>query len=172
MSWIAPVLSIVGLGMQALGQQQAGEAAQDAGNYNAQIAEQNATLTRDRTATEERRYRAGTRRQMGSIQSAYAASGVTMEGSAMDVVLDSALTAERDALAIRHSGEIEAAQFESEAELQRLYGAQAAAGGRMGAAATLLGGAGRLAGRYGPRPPSRGNIPTAAATGGTAGAGL
>jgi hypothetical protein len=141
---VAAGLQLVGMGMQYNAQQQAARAQRAAGEYNGQILEQNATLVEDRTQREERRFRTATRRQMGAIDAAYAASGVQQTGSVVDVVMDSAVTAERDALEIRHAGELEAFGLRNRAEISRLYGSQEAAATQTASTATLLSGTGNV----------------------------
>ena len=53
-------------------------------------------------------------------ESSYAASGVSMEGSALDVLEFSAANAELDALTIRYESEMEARSYRKEADLERM----------------------------------------------------
>lgn len=135
MGAIGPVLQAVGIGLtlssgakDAAAREEAGRVAQAAGEYNAMVSEQNAVLAQDRAAKEETRYRISAKRQLGAIDAAYAASGVSRTGSATDVILDSAMTAERDALEIRQGGRWEAFGYRTQAEISRRYGGEAAQG--------------------------------------------
>jgi hypothetical protein len=62
-----------------------------------------------------------------------------MEGSAMDVLEDSAATAELDAQTIKTMGERQAWAFRSDATHSRFQGEAAMRGAQLGAAGTLLG---------------------------------
>ena len=131
---LGTVLGIAG----ALGK---GNAARAAGDYNAQIAEQNAILARQQSAEEERRFRIDASKRMGAMQAAYSASGVTLEGSPMDVLEESFYTAEMDALTIRQGGRASAAAYKSEAQLSHMQGRAGQQAGYTSAAAELLRGA-------------------------------
>lgn len=126
--------------MSAYGQKQAGDAALMAGEFNANNLERNAVLARQQAAEEERRLRVMARKSIGEMRANFGASGVTMEGSALDVLQESAAMAELDALTIRHRGDAQAAQMRNEAISERYRGASAQAGSRWSAAGTLLSG--------------------------------
>lgn len=134
-------MSIVGGLMQAQGQIQAGDAAGDAYDFNANVSEQNAQQAIKLSAQDERRQRIHGRKAVGDMRSAYGASGVTIEGSPSDVLAESMASAELDALNIRYAGESKAANFRNEASIARFNGANARSSARMGAAATIIGSA-------------------------------
>lgn len=124
--------------LQAYGQYQEGIAGRQAGEYNAQMAEQNATLSIQQAAEEERKLRVQNRKQIGDMRASYAASGVMFEGSPLDVLEENAATAELDALQIRHGGQVKAIGYRNDAIMSRFAGDNAYRAGRIGAAATLL----------------------------------
>jgi len=136
-----PYLAAGGAGISALGAVQQGNIAKATSDYNAQLAEQNAVLAESQDVEEERRFRVSTTKQLGSMRAAYAKSGVTLEGSPMAVLADSAYTAELDALTIREGGQARKAAYESEAQLTRLQGEQQQTASYYSAASELLGGA-------------------------------
>lgn len=111
-------------GLQAATQLYQGNAAAAMGEYNATVARQEA-----RYAEATSRDRA--RRILGAGRAAVGASGVQLEGSPLDVLAQSAAEAEMDALAIRRSGQAQAAAY-------RYQGRQAQLAGYFGAAGTAL----------------------------------
>lgn len=138
MSFGGPLMQVAGGITQAYGQVQAGEAAGKAYEFNAAQAEQNSAQAKLIAAQEERQVRINARRQIGSMVADYGASGVTMEGSPMAVIAESAANAELDALNIRYGGESKARNFKNEATVLRYQGGQARSAGYLGAAATLM----------------------------------
>jgi hypothetical protein len=124
--------------LEASGHAAEGEARAAAAEYNAKSAEQNAKLSVAQAREEERRLRVMSRKQLGDMRANYAASGVQMEGSPLDVLEESAATAELDALTVRHGGQVKAAQARSEASLQRFQGEYAKAAGYLKATTTLI----------------------------------
>jgi hypothetical protein len=137
---MAAAAAMIGGGViGAYGQLQQGQAARQAGEYNAKMAEQNAKFTLEQAAADENQLRAQVRRQLGQSRASIGASGVTMEGSPSEVIEDSAAQAEMDALKIRRQGDMKAWNFRNEAKLQRFQGQQAQTGANYGAVGTLLG---------------------------------
>lgn len=130
--------------MSAAGSIQQGNSAKAAAEYNARVAENNAITARQQAAAQEEQHRRLARRQLGQMRAAYGASGVTMEGSPLDILAQSAKDAELDALNIRYGGELKAQGLESEAVLERYRGKSAQRAGYMGAATGLLSGASKI----------------------------
>lgn len=124
--------------LSAYGQLLEGYAEESAQNANAQIAEENAQLSLEKAVEDERRLRVLGNKSLADIRTGYAASGITMEGSPLEVLRDSAANVERDALTIRHVGENTARAYRNEAELSRVSGRSARRLGEFGAAATTL----------------------------------
>jgi hypothetical protein len=119
------------------------------GKYNAEIDRQNAQLAIMQSREDERKQRVYGRKALGDIRSGYAASGITMEGSAMDILEESAANAELDALSIRHGGYAKATAYRSQAQMAEYQGAEAMRAGRTKAAATILSTAGKAYGSTG-----------------------
>jgi hypothetical protein len=136
-----PYIAAVGTAVSAVGAVAQGQAAKNASEYNARLAERDALLARKKSEEEERRYRLQSQKQKGAMRAAYARAGVTMEGSPMDVLAESAYTAELDALTIRAGGRAQSASLESQARIARLQGRSQLAGSYASAASELLGGA-------------------------------
>lgn len=172
-------LMIGGLALQGVQQWRAGSAAKQAGiaqreaaeseaelsEFNAHVAQAQATDAIQRGAEDESRYRSGVRDLIGSQRTGIAASGINVGyGSAVDVQADAAFLGELDALTIRNNAAreawgytVQATDLRKRAEITRKAGAYAEATGReqqkaarVGAATTLVAGAGSLlAQKYG-----------------------
>lgn len=127
----ASVVSAAGSVIEGIGSQRAA-------NYNARIADQNAQIAGMQAASEEGRQRNEAARLAGEQRAAYGASGVTMEGSPMTAMRDSAVQAEMDALSIRYQGAMKSRAYREEAAQQRYAGRQARFAGFVGAATKLL----------------------------------
>lgn len=172
-------LMLGGLALQGVQQWRAGSAAKNAGiatreaaeseaqlsDFNASVADAQAVDAVQRGQEEESRYRTGVRDLIGSQRAGFAASGVDVGyGSTVDVQADAAFLGELDALTIRNNAareawgfNVQATDLRKRAEIARKTGAYAEATGReqqkaarIGAATTLVAGAGSLlAQRYG-----------------------
>ena len=93
--------------------------------YNAKVARMNAEIARQQgiAAVEAQQRQAA--RAMGSMRAAYGASGVQMEGSPVDVLVDSARNAELDRLTVQYNYALKAVGYEAESKLD-LLGAKSA----------------------------------------------
>ena len=133
MTGIETALLVAGTAMSAIGQIQQGRAAQQASNYNAAVARNNAIGSRQAAAENEKRERRLGLKRMGAMRA---------RGASMDLLEDSAMEEELSALSIRHHGELQALGLEASANLEEARGRAAMQAGRVGAATSvLLGGA-------------------------------
>lgn len=135
------ILFAAGTGMQVLGGLQQGNAAKGAADYNATLGKANAEITRKQALEDERRFRVGSRQRLGSARASIGASGVTLDGSALETLEQNARMMEEDAITIRTTGNMKALGYQADAKLQSFYGDQAQKASYYGAAAALLGGA-------------------------------
>ncbi|CCG40162.1 virion core protein, T7 gp14 family [Magnetospirillum molischianum] len=156
----ALALSAIGTGMSVYGQIQQGEQQKKMADYQAAVGEQNAKIS-DRAAQDaeergrvaEQQQRLKTSQTIGTQRSALASSGVQVDsGSALDVVSDSSMLGEMDALTVRQNAEREAYQYKVQAYSSRtqsgmstLAGKNAASNAAWGAGSTLIGGLGSVA---------------------------
>ena len=114
-AWKIPLAigaTLVGSVMQAQGQKKQYEA-------EARSAEYNAAVTRQEANAEEARRRRESQRQLGAIKAGRAKSGVTMEGTPLLVLEESAELAEIDALSAQWSGQASAKLDEQRARSAR-----------------------------------------------------
>jgi hypothetical protein len=155
--------SVIGTGVAAMGAMQQGKAAQAQANYQAAVARNNKIIA-DRQAEdaikrgsrEEASYRRQVSQLAGRQRATLAANGVVVDqGSAGDILADTAEYGELDALTIRSNAEREAygyrvqgQNFESDARLYTATGANARSAGNFGALSNLISGAGSVAQKW------------------------
>lgn len=153
----APAMLIGGTVVQALGEKQAADAQaaqirsqQQAAMYNSSLAQQNARVERQQAGAREEAQRRRAGQVLGEQRAAFAQAGTGMGGSAADVMAQSLINAELDALTLRYEGEmrargqeITATQEMAEAAALDVAAANTKKQGRMRALGTILGGTGR-----------------------------
>lgn len=155
--------TVAGGALTAYGQIQQGKSAQAEANYKAAVQRNNAIranyLAEDaisRGKEEERQERLRGRLLIGQMRAVLGGSGqVVDEGSAGDLVVDQAEANEMNALTVRNNAAREAQEFriaasnsETEASLLRFSGANARSNSQGAAFGTVLGTAGRVAGKW------------------------
>lgn len=145
-----------GAAVSAVGQVKAGNAARRLGDFNAQVAELQATDALARGQAEESQFRQSVRGLIGQQRTGFAGQNVDVgSGSAADVQADAAFLGELDALTIRNNAAREAWGYRVDAQNARLGGQMQQSAARWGAAGTILGASGSiLMQRYGWRPPN------------------
>lgn len=109
---MAPILKVAGILMN--GQSQA-----SADKYNASIAEQNSTGALEQAQASAIIQQETAKRQIGATVAAYGASGIAMEGTPLDVLANSASVAERDRQTVLYKGQLQAAGYQDQAQLDR-----------------------------------------------------
>jgi len=144
---------IAGTALNAAGQIRAGRQAKQIGEFNAQVAEEQAVDALRRGAEEVNVFRRTLRSTIGRQRAGYAGAGVDVHtGSAAQVRLDAERLAMSDMLRIRRNAEREAHGYRIDAQNARLGAGQASSAARYGAASTIIGGSSLLLTRiYGPR---------------------
>jgi hypothetical protein len=135
---MAEVAMIASGGLKSFGILQEGYHNAAASDYNSNLAGQNAVQARAQSLEEERRQRVISRKQLGDMRANYAASGVTLEGSPLDVLEESAASAEMDALTIRRGGEIREMAYLNEAKFERYKARYQRSSAQLGAASQLI----------------------------------
>lgn len=137
------LLLAAGTGLQAFSAYQAGQDAKSMAAVQAQIARDQAADAIDRGKVEEEAHRRKVAATLGNQQAALGANLVELgSGSASDILADTAMLGELDALTIRNNAEREAYGYESRARVSEYEGAQAARKGTFDAVGSLLSGAG------------------------------
>ena len=162
-----PMLGMMlqGLGAmaQAQGQRHAAAAKANEYRYQAQVDDNNRKVAlwkaqdaKDRGAKEEASLRTKVAQLKGRQKSALAASGVEIgDGSALDILGDTAALGELDALTIRSNAEreayeqkVNASNLAANASMKRMGADNALIAGRIGATTSLLSGAGSIASKW------------------------
>jgi len=154
---ISMIFGLVGSVISGVGQMQAANAQAKAAEYNAKVQDMNARIAErqardaiERGQDEEQRKRMEVQRILGQQKAAMAANGVDLTfGSPMDVIVDTAVLGELDALTIRSNAYREAYQYRVDAAnrragatMNRMEASAARTGGFLSAAGTILGGVG------------------------------
>lgn len=146
---LAAVASVASTGMGIMSSIQQGEAQAAQARYRAQVAENNARVTRlqaDQAAQARNRENAV---RLGQQRAAFAASGVDPNfGSALQVTEDSAGQGALEAANIQYRGLLQGMGLDAEAELSRVQARNAEQAGLMGAIGAGLQGASQFAGRW------------------------
>ena len=139
-------LMIGGTALGAYGQYQAGQSAEAMANYNAKLANNEATAKEQQSHFETLEMSKQRDRLLAS-QRAYAAKTGAMisEGTPLLLMAEQAGEAELDILNNQRNRMLEAQALKSQATLDRYSGAQASYAGKVGAFSTLLSGVGSVA---------------------------
>ena len=160
---IAAVAAVASTAIAGYGQYQAGQAAKQAGEYNAAVARNNQIIAErqaedaikrgDIAADEQRRKTA----RIGAAQRVgFGSSGLAIDsGSSLDILGDTAAFGELDALTIKNNAQREAygyrvqgMNYGAEAGLSLARGQNAATAGAISAGSTVVGGLGTAADRW------------------------
>lgn len=142
MAMLQAATSVIGGAVSAMGAMQEAEAAAQAAEYNAQVAERNRRVIKDQTEAALEDQSKDNFRKMREIRASYGAANIDLNGSALDVVLDTAIEQRLAKRRIRYQGKLQMLEQEDEANLQRMGAASARAAGGISAISGILGGLG------------------------------
>jgi hypothetical protein len=143
-----PVMMLAGTAISAMGAMSQANAQVASSNFNAQINQRNATLaTQQATVEAERVARQGELAQ-GRMRAALGASGLTVDGSALDALADSAAQAQLDVETVKYRGRLAAMGYHDNVALDRLAGRTAREQGTLRTASEVLTGVGRAGATY------------------------
>lgn len=132
--------------VSAVGAIQQGQAAKAAGEYNAAVAERNASATRAQTAADVLAKSREKAQHLGDLRAQFGANGLDFSDSALDVFQDHATQAEYDAKLTQYKGNLRAAGYGEEAILQKMGAKSASTAGYIGAGSAVLGSVSKIAG--------------------------
>lgn len=141
-------LAMIGTAVATVGAISQGNAAKKSADYNAAIADRNAVVATQQASANEEAQRKIDARRMGMARAGYGASGVTSDGSVLDVLGDSIAEAELNALNIRYEGQLASQGYGDSASSQRAAGKNAQTAGYMQAGAALLQGGAKATDLY------------------------
>lgn len=131
-------LSLLSMGMQMYGQVQQGRQQKQIFEYNAAVNEQKAQLARQAGDLRVDRMRRYNKSFTAKQTAAYTAAGVTLQGSPLQVLSDTAAELELDAQIEEFNTNVAVLNARNGAELDRMRGSQAASASYIGAGSTLL----------------------------------
>lgn len=134
--------------IQAQAQRDQGALAARSGRINAAMLRRQAVFARARGREQAQAIEEEGARLQGSIRAAASASGIAIEGSPTEVMLDEAGRTARNRLRVLEAARREARTFEMQADLARLEGEMARDMSEVSAFGTLLGAAGQVTSTY------------------------
>lgn len=138
---------IIGAVVSAVGSMRQAQAQKDAANFNAAVNRNNAIAARQQAEAEQQQQERQARLRAGANRANIGGSGVSLEGSALDVLADIAAEEELARLTIIHSGEVRAVGFENNAQLDSARASNISPG--MSFASSLAGNAESFASKKG-----------------------
>jgi hypothetical protein len=142
----AGAIVVAGVALTAYGQYEAGQSAKATANYNAKLAENEAIAKEQQARVESQQMQKNKERLLASQRAGFAKGGaVITEGTPLLLMAEQAGTAELDILNQQRNRAMEATSLRSEATISKFSGKQAARAGNIGAAGTVIGGAGSIA---------------------------
>ena len=144
----ALILGAVGAGVSTVGAIMQGQAAKDAANYNAQVAERNANAAREDAKAELAMRREAQARAMAQKQAQYAANGVLGAGSPLEVMTEQAKQYEIENQNISYNAQTHEQSYLAQAKQYRRQAKNQSWMTPLNAAGTLLGGASQVANLY------------------------
>lgn len=142
---IAVALAAIGTGVSTYAAIKQGNAADDAAKASANAERANAKAAQDAASLEAAQVRRKNLLRLGTQRANAAKSGVLIDGSSEDVIYDSAIQGELEALSTLYSGATQASYYGSRTKIERLSGKNAKSASRLQAGGTLIGGLGRTA---------------------------
>lgn len=137
--------------MSVIGALKQGQAAKDAGDYNAAINQRNSQIALDQGAVDEARQRRENAQRLGTIRAGVGASGVQMEGSPLDILAMSAQNGELDAQAIKYKANLRSMGYKDTATLDTMQGDNAQTASYYKAGSELLSGGSKVYGQLYPQ---------------------
>jgi hypothetical protein len=135
----SPWTAALTLGAQVASQVGQSQAAARQARYGAQMAEHQAALGRQYAALDEQARRDRTRAIAARQAARLGKAGIVVEGTPLDVTLDTGASGELEALGARHGGALDAYRLSHQAAMGRERARSAATTGYLGAGAHILG---------------------------------
>lgn len=143
----ATIAIVAATAVSAVGAISIGMAQSNASEYQANVARQNATAAQQQAQQAADLQARKTQQMLGQTRAAYGASGVTSEGSPLDILASSASAAEEDRQTILYQGHLRAAGYTSDAQLDSMAADSARTNSYFSATGALLSGGAKYYGR-------------------------
>lgn len=145
----AEILLGVGMAVAAGGAVYGGVAAHQSAQYNAALAEQQAQLERQRGKIAQKQIQRQAEQTKARQRALYGASGVTLEGSPLIAIADTAIEFEKDIAIAAWDSQIAQSRAHARAGEHRMMGTQALVSSGFEAGESLLTGASKGADKHG-----------------------
>lgn len=145
MTGIEMALMAVGTATSVAGSLMSGAGAANAAEYNAAIARRNAAIARSQATADAADKRRSNNRTLGAIHAVYGSSGLTLNGSSLDVLADTAAEQELDARRIEYKGDLRVMDQMERAALLEAQAESARTASYLSAFGNLVSGATRMA---------------------------
>jgi len=143
------IAGVAGTAMTAYGQIQQGKSAQAQGEYNARVTENNAIKARNQGTEKENQFRLQTQQLRKQQEAQFGANNVQLgSGSAADILAQTDMYGEVDALNIRNNTDDSVDNFNIDAQNERIKGNNARSAANVGAFSSLLSGAGAVSSKW------------------------
>jgi hypothetical protein len=147
---IGVVAAVAGSGVGAYSAVAQGQAQDKASKFNAAVARNNAMAAQETSAYEAAQIRRKGLIMQGTQRANLAKSGVSMDSaSGQDVIYNSQIQNEMDAMAALYTGKVSSNASESRARLAGMEGSNAVTGSYWNAGSSILSGVGRGGASYG-----------------------
>ncbi len=147
MAFLAPALPYIAAATAAAGayvQYREGQTAKKIGKQQAASRREDARILRENAEFEIEQQRERVRRFKGTQKVSLLASGVQLEGTALDILADTEIQAQLDRDIIRRNADLAARGLETQARISAFTGSEAATAGSIRAGSTLLASAGKF----------------------------
>lgn len=142
------IATVAGAAVSAYGAYAQGEAANQAAQYNADLQARNATIAHQQGAAQAALVRRRAAQAQGAAEAAYGASGVSQEGSPLEVLASSAAQAKLDEETVLYQSNLQAMGFQANEQLDRTAGDTARRQAQLNAASSFLTGVGQAGSNY------------------------
>lgn len=142
MSMLSAGMSVIGGVVQAAGAMQQAQAEAQAHEYNAAVATRNERIIGQQAKAAKEDQRLENRRVYSTIRSMYGMSGVSMTGSALDVMADTHREQLLDVKRIGYRGKLAQIEERDKRNLELMGAESAQAAGGISAISAILGGIG------------------------------
>jgi len=123
-----PVAMWVMMAVTAASAVQQASAAKKEAAYNSKVAEQNAEMARASGRAQSEQIRRQSVDQLGEMRASFSANGVGMEGSALDLMSESAYQFELDKQYAKYNAETKAIGYQNQGRLSQMRGKSQAQG--------------------------------------------
>ncbi len=140
MGMMSAGLGMIGGVVQAMGAMQAAEAEAKAHEYNAAVAERNRGVIHEQTFAAYVEQLGKNTRELHAIRGKFAANGITMTGSALDVIMDTTREQALEVQRIRYTGRLLEIEQIDKKNLELMGADSARKAGQISAAAAIIGG--------------------------------